>query len=777
MRYGYFDNNAKEYVIIRPDTPTPWINYLGNGGYSGIISNTAGGMSFHKDPNYRRVTRYKFNNLPVDRPGRYVYIRDMDSNEYWSPSWQPVMKELDEYECRHGMGYTIIKGTYSGITSQTTYYVPLNKDYEVWKMKIMNNSPRTRDLKLFTYVEFSYYNAMPDILCDWPRMLFSAQYRDGMIIFDPVSQFDPLIIYFGTNLEVEGYDCSLEKYIGPYRSESNPIVVENGKCTDSDMISDNAVGGLCCPLKLEAGEERTVVFVLGVSESKESAYTDAKKALDIDEIDKDFIELKKSWEAYMSKMRFHTPDQDVNTMLNIWNQYQCKTTFDWSRFISFYERGVDRGIGFRDSVQDTLGVMYTVPEQAKERLKELLSIQLKRGDAMSVYYPATKTAMGGGRSDDHLWTVFSVCTYIKETGDKEFLNEIVPFYDEGEGTVLEHLENGIKFTMEHLGSHGIPLWLTSDWNDSMQAINLKGGAESVFVFFQLAHAVKELIELYRHYGYEERLKWANDIYDYCKSKLDTVWDGKWFIRAFNSKGEKVGTDEDPFNKIFLNPQSWAVMSGLPSREKAITAFDSVREYLVTELGIIINYPAADFFDPERKGYIPFPPGSRENGGIFFHANTWAIIAETMLGRNDYAFEYYRNMLPGRRNDIADLCRVEPYVYCQNMLGKEHPRFGAGYNSWLSGTAAWIFFAASQYIMGIRPDYDGLIIDPCIPSEWEYADVERVFRGVRFNISIKNKSGRAERVSKLIVDGNAIEGNKIHTDYFKYKKLVYVIAEI
>jgi len=464
-------------------------------------------------------------------------------------------------------------------------------------------------------------------------------------------------------------------------------------------------------------------------------------------------------------------------MLNIWNQYQCKTTFDWSRFISLYERGIDRGLGFRDSMQDILGVVHAIPEKVKARIKDLLSIQNKSGDAMSVLYPATGEAQGGGRSDDHLWSVFSVCTYIRETGDVEFLNESVPYYDGGEGTVLEHLENALKFTMNNLGTHGIPLLLRSDWNDTLASINAKGGSESVFVFFQLAHAAYEMILLYKHYGFEEKLQWAVEIYDYCKSKLDVIWDGKWFIRAFNSYGEKFGTAEDPYNRIFLNPQTWAILSRLPSAEQAVSALDAVYEYLNTDFGLIANYPAPNFFDIERKAYMPCAAGTKENGGIFYHTNTWAIIAEVILGRNERAFEYYRNALPCRRNEISDICRIEPYVYASHIFGKQHPRFGEGTNSWLTGTASWMFLAASQYILGIRPDYDGLVIDPCIPASWEFAEAERDFRGVRFKISIKNKSGKAKKVQKLTVDGNEVSGNKVSVNYMKDKKSVTVIAEI
>ena len=781
MNYGYFDDENREYVITRPDTPTPWINYLGQGGYSGIISNTAGGTSFDKDPHYRRVIRYKFNNLPIDRSGRYLYIRDMESGEYWSSTWQPVLKDLDLYECRHGMGYTKIKGVYKDIEAETLYFVPVGKSYEVWHFKIKNNSNEKRELQVFSYLEFAFPNTLHDLNGDWTRMKNHGEFKDNVVIIDTFTQFrdsnpscaEPLL-YFATNAEVEGYDLSLEKFIGPYRSETNPIAVVNGKCSNSDIYSDYAVGGLCCPITLMPGEEKELCFVLGASDIKDTIVDEAKKALDANVIHKDFQDLKKYWEEYLSTFKIITPDKETNRFLNIWNKYQCKMTFDWSRYISFYERGLDRGFGFRDSMQDPLGILFTAPDQAKERMKMLLKIQKQRGDALSVYYPYSDKAEGGGRSDDHLWSIFSVCSYIKETGDLGFLDEMLPYHDGGEGTVLEHIENAVKFTLNMNGPHGIPLLLKNDWNDSLSPIaDMGGSVESVFVFFQLGHGIKELIALYEYVGNDEKKQWAQTVYQELKSKLEVLWDGKWFLRAFDKYGRKFGTSEDECNRIFLNPQSWAVLSGLPTEEMMIKSFDSVREYLKTDYGLMLNYPAPNCFDFEKKYYIGFPAGARENGGIFYHSNPWAIMAETILGRNDYAFEYYKAMLPSKRNDVVDVTRVEPYVYCQNMLSSQHPRYGACYNSWLSGTAAWVFFAATQYILGIRPDFDGLLIDPCLPSEWNEVKIEREFRGVLMKITIKNTNKGAKGTGKLLVDGKSIEGNKILVNDIKDKTEVEI----
>lgn len=776
MQYGYFDDKNKEYVITRPDTPTPWMNYLGQGGYGGIISNTAGGVSFDRDPQQRRVLRYRYNNLPMDRPGRYIYIRDMASGEYWSPSWQPVLRDLTHYECRHGMGYTRIKGVYGDIAAETLYFVPLKKSYEIWRFRVRNDSATKRELKIFTYVEFCYPSVRSDVMGDWPRMKTWGECSDNIALIDYISSFrqshpvwqEPCL-YFSADTPVEGYDLSLEDFIGPYRSESNPIALENGRCTDSSIYSDNAAGCLCLPVTLAPGEEKTINFILGASDDKEAIPGIVKSAFAIGAIDRDFAELNRHWEEYLSSYQITTPDEDVNRILNIWNQYQCKTTFDWSRYISLYERGFDRGYGFRDSMQDPLGVMYRIPGEAKERIKLLLAIQKNRGDTLSVYYPFHKTAEGGGRSDDHLWSVFSVCCYIKETCDTDFLDEMVPYHDVGEGTVLEHIEKAVRFTLDHTGPHGIPLMLQNDWNDSLSPIADMGGpVESVFVFFQLGHAVKELIGLYAYMNLDEKRKWAEGVYADLRTRLDAVWDDEWFIRAFNKYGEKFGTHEDEYNQIYLNPQSWAVLSGLPERGRMVKAFDAVRRHLRTDWGLVLNSPAPNEFDFEKKYYTPFPAGARENGGIFYHSNPWAIMAETILGRNEYAYDYYQAMLPTRRNVHADLTKVEPYVYCQNMLGPQHPRFGAAYNSWLSGTAAWSFFTATQYILGIRPDYDGLLIDPCLPEEWDEVRIERTFRGVLIKVTIQNVHKGAKGTGILYIDGVPVEGNRIRTEVLEGK---------
>ena len=761
MKYGFYDNKNREYVITRPDTPAPWLNYLGNGKFSGIITNTAGGLIFNKDSGNHRITRYRFNSIPWDRPGRYLYLRDTDSGEYWSASWQPVMKELDSYECRHGHGYTKIKGAYNGITSNTTYFIPLDKDYEVWKVTLKNDTDKPRNLRAFTYIEFSSYKAQYDIQCDWPRYFMSGWNEGNAAVFDPSDDWlnvDKRLSFIGTNLTIAGFDCDRDIFIGRYRSESNPIAVEKGECRNTTVNADNCCGSVCADITLEAGEEKEFYVIVGITDDskKIGGIIDGAVA----DAEKDFNELCDFWKDHVDRIQIETPDEEMNTMINCWHPYQCRMTFNWSRFISYYERGLDRGWGYRDSMQDVLGVIHSIPEQVKERIKTLLSIQYSRGDARAVYYPGTGESSGGGRSDDHIWGIFSVCSYIRETGDYGFLSEKVPYVDGGEATVCEHLIKGLEFTREHTGEHDIPLFLHNDWNDSLKNIAIKGKGESSFVFFQAAHAAYELKLLFKHIGDAEKLSWAEDYYNWCKSVYNKLWDGKWFLRGFTDYGEKYGTDEDEFNKIFLNPQSWAVLSRLPSAEQGNSAFENVKKYLFTDMGVTSHAPASSGIDIPNKSYFGLKAGVRENGGLFFHASTWAIIAETILGRNEDAYSLYHRELPTMRDDKVDDCFIEPYVYASSMIAPCHPKNRLGVGSWLSGTASWMYVAATQYILGFRPDYDSVVIDPCVPAYWDGFKYTRIYRDIKMNVVSGKLPFENARCKALIIDGKRIEGNKI-----------------
>ncbi len=764
MNYGYFDNEKREYVITRPDTPTPWFNYLGAGGFSGIISNNAGGLVFDGDPGKRRVTRYKFNQLPADRQGRFIYIRDMESGEYWSPTWQPVMKKLDFYEARHGLGYTTIKSSYNGIEAEITYFIGDGAKFERWCGKITNKSGRSRKLKLFSYMEFSLHDAMIDVNMEWARYYMTCRYEDGVIVFDPSSESlcgQKIFSFFGTSLEVDGFDCWRDAFIGAYRSEQNPIAVERGYLGNNNINADQTCASLSSSIELSDGDSREFIYAIGTVDDKAKIKTLYEEAIDIDAARSTLAEIKRGWDEHLEFCKVKTPDGEINTFLNVWHQYQCKMTFDWSRFISYYERGVDRGWGFRDSMQDILGVVHAMPEKVKERIKTLLKIQGQNGNARQIYYPGTGEAVGGNRSDDHIWSIFSVATYIRETGDTAFLDELVPFVDGGEGTVKDHLIRGLNFTREHVGEHGIPLFLKNDWNDTFAPIARGGKAESTFVFFQAAHAAYELIELFGYVGDKENLRWAEDYYAWCKSIYKKLWDGGWFIRAYTDEGEKFGTNDDEYNKIFLNPQSWAVLSRLPDEKEANTAFDNVNKYLFCEFGCVSHFPASSGFDRSDKNFSGIQSGVKENGGVFYHASTWAVIAQALLGRNEDAFKLYRATLPIRRNDISDRTLIEPYCYASAMLGPSHERYGAGSNSWLTGTASWMFLAMTQYILGFRPEYGGLTVDPKIPAEWDGFEMTRKYMEISCHLTVKRTGKRA-----VSVNGKRIDGNFIPLDMIK-----------
>ena len=774
MKYGYYDNQNREYVITRPNTPAPWLNYLGNGKFSGIITNTSGGLIFNKDSGSHRITRYNFNQIPWDRPGRYLYLRDMSDGEYWSPTWQPVMKELQAYECRHGHGYTKICGKYKGVSSDITYFIPLDKNYEVWKVKLTNEENSAKKLRAFTYLEFCSYQAKYDLMCDWPRYFMTGFNKGNAVVFDPCDDWIKVperLSFIGSNIDISGFDCDRDVFIGKYRSETNPEAVEKGECSNSELNADNCCGSVSLDVELSANETKEFYIIVGITDDAEkiSGIID----LAVRNAEKDLGELAEFWNEHVDRIQIETPDEEMNTMINCWHPYQCRMTFNWSRFISYYERGLDRGWGYRDSMQDVLGVIHSIPEQVKERIKTLLSIQYSRGDARAVYYPGTGESSGGGRSDDHIWGIFSVCSYIRETGDYAFLDEKVPYVDGSEATVCEHLIKGLEFTREHVGEHDIPLFLHNDWNDSLKSIAEQGKGESSFVFFQAAHAAYELKLLFKKIDDKEKFAWAEDYYNWCESVYNKLWDGKWFLRGFNDYGEKYGTDDDEYNKIFLNPQSWAVLSRLPSAEQGNSCFENVKKYLFTEMGVVSHAPASSGIDIKNKSYFGLKAGVRENGGIFFHASTWAIIAETILGRNEDAYSLYHRELPTMRNENSDKCMIEPYVYASSMVAPCHEKDKMGVGSWLSGTASWMYVAATQYILGFRPDYDGIIIDPCIPKDWNGFKMTRLYRNVKVEVVSGKLPNEGARSKALIVDGKRIEGNFIPVSELEGKSKVKV----
>jgi cellobiose phosphorylase len=775
VKYGYFDDKTKEYVITRPDTPTPWINYLGSDDYCALMSNTAGGYSFHRDPRHRRITRYRYNNIPVDRPGRYIYIRDQKDGDYWSATWQPVMKQTAnskqgtgyKYECRHGMGYTVIKSKYNGIATETTYFVPLGENCEFWALKVSNVSRKTRNLRIFTYLEFCLWSAEMDMTDFQYSLNIASAVNEGNMIFHQTGYAPKSgrfgIAYFGSSRKISGYDCDREAFIGQYRSESDPAAVERGRSFRSTASGGNPIASVSLEMALKPGESGDVVFTLGVAETKEDAKATHRKHSDEKDVYAKLGELKSHWDRHLSNYIAQTPDADVNSMVNIWNQYQCRTTFNWSRSASYYESGLGRGMGFRDSNQDTLGVVHAIPGKVRARIIELAQNQFKNGSSHHKFFPLTGEGEKGGYSDDPLWLIPATAAYIRETGDFGFIKEKVKFVDDDNGAAMyEHLKRAIDFVLSEKGPKGFVLMRFADWNDCLNLGTDNEVAETTWVPELLYLGIKEFTELAllleKADDYEKYIKIASDI----KSNFNkNAWDGKWYIRGIDKYGIPVGSSKCKEGGIIdLIPQAWAVLSGIAEGDRGRSSMDSVKELLDTECGIMLIAPAYKEYDEKLGAVTTFAPGLKENGGIFCHANPWAVIAETILGRGEQAMKYYKTISPVASNRIADAHRTECYVYSQFITGKDNPDFGRARNSWLTGSAAWNFVAITQYILGVRPGYNGLIVDPCVPKRWKSFRVKRVFRSDTYDIEVSNPKGVNKGVKSMVVDGLKVEGNTV-----------------
>ena len=770
--YGYFDVAAREYVITRPDTPTPWLNYIGEGRYGGIVSNTGGGYSFDRDPRNRRVTRYRYNAIPVDQPGRYVYLRDQESGEYWSPTASPVKRRLDAYECRHGTAYTRIKGTLNGIAAEITYFVPPSATdeavpCELWVLRVRNEGTTTRRLRSFSYAEFSLADAFNDLTnLDWAQHIVFSSCRDGVIRVG--TKFNPLTYFFASSETPAGYTCDREDFVGRGRDLADPIVVETGLPSNASSPRGNSIGSLTHDIVLAPGEERQIVYILGATERPAEIGRVVERFGDPVEVAAAFAALRDDWDAYLSRFTVETPDADTNAMLNFWNQVQCRTTLYWSRFVSGYESGLGRGMGTRDSGQDTLGTMHTVPDHARRMLTRIWQMQFADGHTWHQFFPLT---MEGGPglaseypnwpqwfSDDHLWLIISVCAYLRETGDFAYLEELVPYVDHAEESVWEHMLRAVDFTLSHRGPHGLPRAGFSDWNDTLNIDHGSGKAESVWTAMQFCRAMADLAELCDKIDRPVDARRFSDLHTSMSAAInESAWDGAWYTRAFDDDGEPIGVSGAAHHAIDLIAQSWSVLGGVASPERAEQAMNSAHEKLNTKFGIALLWPPYDGADDRVRGTSTYVPGAKENGGIFCHANTWSIVAAAMLGHGDTAYRYYRQILPLARTD-SDLYKVEPYTYPQNICGPTHPSFGMARNAWLTGTASWTFVAATQWILGIRPTYEGLRVAPALPVAWPGYKAHREFRGTAYEISVR-RDGPGNAVS-LVVDGAPVAGDVV-----------------
>jgi len=791
MKYGFFDDNRREYVIDNPQTPWPWINYLGNEDFFSLISNSAGGYSFYKDAKFRRLTRYRYNNVPMDNGGRYFYI--VDSETVWSPGWKPVKTPLDKYECRHGLSYSRI----NGLEAEVLFFVPLNEWCEVQKMKLTNTSSGIKKFKLFSFVEWCLWNAEDD-QNNLQRNLNTGEVEiEGSTLYHKTEYKERRnhYAYYHVNAPIQGFDTDRESFVGLYNGFENPQVVAEGRSRNSYAHGWSPVASHYIEIELNPGESRDLVFLLGYVENDDSQKWESKgvinktKAKDcisrfdtVAKVDAAFEELKRYWDDLLSVFVLHSDEPRLNRMVNIWNQYQCMVTFNMSRSASFFEVGIGRGMGFRDSNQDLIGFVHQIPQRARQRIVDIASTQFVDGGAYHQYQPLTKrgnNAIGGNFNDDPLWLILSTTDYIKETGDYGLLEELVPF-DNDESTEkphFDHLKASFYHVVNNLGPHNLPLIGRADWNDclnlncfssnpneSFQTTENKSGgtAESLMIAGLFVVYGREFVELCRKIG---RLEEAEKAEVHVKNMIEAVkrhgWDGDWYLRAYDFYGNKVGSNENEEGKIFIESQGWCSMAEIGKEEGMVTkALDSVKERLDCQYGIVLNNPAFTSYKIEYGEISTYPAGYKENAGIFCHNNPWIMIGETMIGRGDRAWEYYKKICPSYLEEISQLHRTEPYVYAQMIAGKDAFKPGEAKNSWLTGTASWNFYAITRYILGIRPQYDGLMVDPCIPNSWTGFEVIRKFRGATYRIVVSNPSNVSKGVAGIVVDGKRIEGNII-----------------
>lgn len=786
MRYGHFDTGNDEYVIDRPDVPSSFTNYLGSGDYCVVLSHNGGGYSYYKTPQTGRVTRFRPNGVPLDRPGHYVYLRDDSDGDFWSVSWQPVGKPLAvdgvdggaTYTSAHGMGYTRFESSYRGIEASQTIFVPLDDPAEVWDVRVTNTGDTERTLTLASYVEFSFHTI--DIDNQNLQMSLYASgssYVDGIIEYD--FHYEPWTAhYFASSRAPDSYDSLRDNFIGPYRSETNPIAVERGTGSNRSATTQNHCGSLFHTVTLAPGESARLVYVLGFGTRDGAGRAMQAKYADLATADAEFARLRAHWRAKQDALRIRTPHAGMDAMINTWTLLQAETCVQWSRFASFVEVGGRTGLGYRDTAQDVMSVVHSNPIKVRSRLMELLRAQTEAGYGLHLFdpkvfdpdteplpdipSPTVVPRVSGASlihgledtsSDSHLWLIPSIVEYVKETGDLAFLDLEVPFAEGTSGTVYDHMKAALNFSAEQVGANGVALGLRADWND---CLNL-GGGESALVTFLHAWAIRAFLEV------AEPLGRADDVATFA-AELDRIaavadeqlWDGAWWIRGFTRDGVKIGSDENEEGRIFLEHQPWPVIAGITTPERGVESMDSVRELLGSEYGTHLNWPAFTKVDDSVGFVTRVYPGIKENAAIFSHPNAWPIMAEAILGRGDQAVAFYDSMLPYNRNDEIDIRQAEPYVYAQFIYGRDHEWFGRAQNPWLTGTAGWMYTAITKWVLGVRLTLDGMIVDPCIPHDWDGFEVRRQWRDAVYLIEVTNPEHVSKGVAALVVDGVALD---------------------
>lgn len=781
MQYGHFDNEKREYVIDRVDLPVSWTNYLGVKDLCVVVNHTAGGYMFYQSPEYHRVTRFRGNAVPMDRPGHYVYLRDAKDGDYWSISWQPVGKPLDQakYTCRHGMSYTTYECDYKGIKASQTLMVPMDDAVELWDVRLKNTTDKERRLSVFSYCEFSFHHIMIDNQ-NFQMSLYCAgsSYDENIIEYDLFyEEFG--YQYFTSNVTPDGFDCLRDSFLGAYRTEDNPIAVEHGTCSGSHELGNNHCGSLQKDLVLAPGEEVRLIFMLGEG-SREAGKKIREKYSDMANVDAAYAQLKDYWENKFAQLQIKTPNEGMNTLINTWNLYQAEVNIMFSRFASFIEVGGRTGLGYRDTAQDAMTIPHSNPEKCRQRIVELLRGLTTKGYGLHLFSPEwfdpdakkekkkpfksptviptvnAKDIVHGledACSDDALWLVPSIIEYIKETGETGFADETVTYADGGEGTVYEHMKRILDFSAEQVGATEICKGLRADWND---CLNL-GGGESAMVSFLHYWAICHFLQLAEYLGRTEDVEkyqaMRERVGNVCNREL---WDKEWFIRGITKNGKKIGTSEDAEGKVHLESNAWAVLSGAADVEKGKRAMDSVDKYLFTPYGILLNAPSYTVPDDDIGFVTRVYPGLKENGSIFSHPNPWAWAAECVLGRGDRAMKFYNALCPYYQNNMIEIRQSEPYSYCQFVVGRDHTAFGRARHPFMTGSGGWAYFSATRYMLGIRPDFEHLTIDPCIPADWKKFSAVRRWRGAEYKIHVENPDGVMKGVQELYLDGEKVE---------------------
>ena len=809
MKFGYFDDDKREYVITTPKTPLPWINYLGSQNFFRLISNTNGGYAFYKDAKLMRLTRYRYNDSPLDSNGHYFYIKDGDT--VWNPGWQPVQTELDSYECRHGLSYSVITGVKNNVEAKEEMFVPLNETCEVTRVTLTNNSNDAKTLKLFSYIEFCLWNAQDD------STNFQRNYSTGEVevigsrIYHKTEYRERRNHYavFAVNTDIDGFDTSRDEFVGLYNGAHNPQAIAEGSCHNSIAHGWAPIGAHQINVALAAGESKSFIFVLGYCENPVDEKFEAPNVInkapanlllnkfDTDEkVDKALEELHSYWNNLLSKYTIKSSDEKLNRLVNTWNQYQCMVTFNMSRSASYFESGMGRGMGFRDSCQDLLGFVHLIPERARERIIDIANTQFEDGSAYHQYQPLTKKGnldVGSGFNDDPLWLIAGTAAYLRETGDFSILDEMCDFDNDSTkaAPLMEHLRRSFNYTVNHKGPHNLPLIGRADWNDclnlncfstepgeSFQTTGPSEGpvAESVFIGGMFVKYGKEYAEICSYLGLDDEAKTSLDEVKKMEATLlDAGWDGEWFVRAYDAYENPVGSKTCEEGQIFIEPQGMCVMAGVGVESgEAATALQSVEDRLETEYGIVLLQPAYTKYHVELGEITSYPPGYKENAGIFCHNNPWIACAETVLGHGNRAFDVFKKTCPIYLEDISEIHRTEPYVYCQMVAGCDAVNPGEGKNSWLTGTAAWTFTTVSQYILGIKPTLTGLQVDPCIPDTLENFTCDRTYRGAVYHITVDNSAKVQSGIKSMVVDGTPVDGNIVPVSEGKTEYNVTVV---